>query len=123
MAPAFWLSAASFAASAAILARLSPDQSALPAAAGSWARRIRDGGRLLLADRLLRLLAVVQLLAALSAGATSALLVTLAERHLGTGPGGFGLLVGAIGGGAAVGPLLLARLTTDARRPALVFGR
>jgi hypothetical protein len=60
----------------------------------------------------------VQLLAALSAGATSALLVILAERHLGTGPGGFGLLLGAIGAGAALGPLLLPRLTTNARQPA-----
>jgi predicted MFS family arabinose efflux permease len=76
----------------------------------------------LAADRLLRLLATVQLLAALSAGATSALLVILAERHLGTGPGGFGLLLGAIGAGAALGPLLLARTTSNPRRPALVFG-
>jgi predicted MFS family arabinose efflux permease len=64
----------------------------------------------------------VQLLAALSAGATSALLVILAERHLGTGPGGFGLLLAAIGAGAALGPLLLTRLTANPRRPALVFG-
>jgi hypothetical protein len=73
-------------------------------------------------DRLLRLLAIVQLLAALSAGATSALLVVLAKRHLGTGPGGFGLLLGAIGAGAALGPLLLAQLTANPRQPALVFG-
>jgi hypothetical protein len=44
-------------------------------------------GRLLLGDRLLRLLAIVPLLAALSAGTTSALLVILAERHQCTGPG------------------------------------
>lgn len=92
-----------------ILARLRPDRAPPPAAAGSWIGRVREGGRLLLGDRLLRLLAIVQLLAALSARATSALLVILAERHLGTGPGGFGLLLGAIGGGAALGPLLLAR--------------
>jgi len=73
-------------------------------------------------DRLLRLLAAVQLLAALSAGATSALLVVLSGRRLGTGPGGFGLLLGAIGAGAALGPLLLPRLTSSPRRPALVFG-
>ena len=119
--PAFWLNAASFAISAAILARLRPTRDQPPAAEGSWARRIRDGARLLTSDRLLRLLAVVQLLAALSAVVTSALLVILAERHLGTGPGGFGLLLGAIGAGLALGPLLLARLTSI-RRPALVFG-
>jgi MFS family permease len=122
VAPAFWVNAASFAASAAILARLRPAGAAPPAATGSWAGHVRDGARLLIADRLLRLLAAVQLLAALSAGATSALLVILAERHLRAGPGGFGLLLGAIGAGAALGPLLLARLTSDPRRPALVFG-
>lgn len=52
-------------------------------------------------------------------GATSALLVIRAERYL---PGGFGLLLGAIGAGASLGPLLLARLTGNPHRPALVFG-
>jgi predicted MFS family arabinose efflux permease len=74
------------------------------------------------ADRLLRLLGLVQLLAALSAGATSALLVVLAGRRLDVGPGGFGLLLAAIGVGAALGPLLLARLVNNPRRPAWVFG-
>ncbi len=122
VAPAFWLNAASFAISAATLARLRPARPQPPTATGSWASRIREGACLLIGDRLLRLLAIVQLLAALSAGATSALLVILAERHLGTGPGGFGLLLGAIGTGAALGPLMLTRLTTSPRRPALVFG-
>jgi predicted MFS family arabinose efflux permease len=92
----------------------------------SWARpglaRIAEGARLLTRDRLLRLLALVQLLAALSPGATSALLVVLAGRHLGVGPGGFGLLLAAIGVGAALGPLLLTRLVSNPRRPAWVFG-
>ena len=52
---------------------------------------------------------VVQALASLSAGATSGLLVVLASRWLGLGPGGFGLLLAAIGTGAALGPLLLRR--------------
>ena len=64
----------------------------------------------------------MQLLAALSAGATSALLLVLAGRHLHVGPGGFGLLLAAIGVGAALGPLLLAHLVNNPRRPALVFG-
>ncbi len=120
--PAFWFNAATFAASALTLAGLRLARAPAPVTGGSWARGIRDGVRLMIRDRLLRLLAVVQLLAALSAGATSALLVVLAERRLGTGPGGFGLLLGAIGAGAALGPLLLARLTSNPRRPALVFG-
>lgn len=52
---------------------------------------------------LLRRLAVVQLLASLSAGATSGLLVVLASDALGVGPTGFGLLLAAIGVGAALG--------------------
>jgi hypothetical protein len=88
VAPAFWANAASFALSAAILAQLRPPGARPLAVAGSWARRIREGAQLLATDRLLRLLGAVQLLAALSAGATSALLVILAERHLRTGPAG-----------------------------------
>ena len=64
----------------------------------------------------------MQLLAALSAGATSALLVVLAGRHLGVGPDGFGLLLGAIGVSATLGPLPLVRLVSNPRRPAWVFG-
>jgi predicted MFS family arabinose efflux permease len=121
--PAFLVNAASFAASALLLAGLRlPGRPPESTAAGSWLARIGEGARLLVADRLLRLLGLVQLLAALSAGATSALLVVLAGRQLRVGPGGFGLLLAAIGVGAALGPLLLARLVSNPRRPALVFG-
>lgn len=120
--PAFWLNAASFAVSAGTLAGLRPPMPPAPVGTASWACSILDGSRLLIRDRLLRLLGAVQLLAALSAGATSALLVVLAQRHLHTGPGGFGLLLAAIGIGAALGPLLLTRLTRNPRRPSLVFG-
>jgi predicted MFS family arabinose efflux permease len=119
---AFLVNAASFAVSALLLIGLQLPGQPPAIAAGSWLSRVGEGARLLVADRLLRLLALVQLLAALSAGATSALLVVLAGRHLGVGPGGFGLLLAAIGVGAAVGPLLLARLVSNPRRPALVFG-
>jgi predicted MFS family arabinose efflux permease len=122
VAPAFLLNAASFAASALVLVGLRLSDQPASTASGSWPSRVAEGARLLTRDRLLRLLALVQLLAALSAGATSALLVVLAGRHLGVGPGGFGLLLAAIGVGAALGPLLLARLVSNPRRPALVFG-
>ena len=82
----------------------------------------RAAAGLVRTDPLLRALAVGQLLAALSAGATSALLVVLAAEHLRAGPGAYGLLVGAIGVGAALGPLLLLRLVRDPRRPVWVFG-
>jgi predicted MFS family arabinose efflux permease len=122
VAPAFLLNAASFAASALLLSGLHLPGPPAATAAGSWLARMGEGARLMRSDRLLRLLAVVQLLAALSAGATSALLVVLAGRHLGVGPGGFGMLLAAIGVGAGLGPLLLARLVSNPRRPALVFG-
>jgi hypothetical protein len=97
--PAFWFNAATFAASVVTAGRAPPGPRPAPLAAGSWARRIRDGARLMAGDRLLRLLAAVQLLAALSAGATKALLVVLAERRLGTGPGGLAPHHGPSSGG------------------------
>jgi MFS family permease len=120
--PAFAINAASFLISAAVLAGLR-----LPAAPSATRRRgffadAAGGVELLAADRLLRALGVGQLLAALSAGATSALLVVLAHDHLGLPPSGYGLLLGAIGVGAVLGPLLLTRLVSNPRRPAFVFG-
>ena len=121
--PAFALNGASFVLSAALLSRL-PDATAAPALALPR-RRVADvleGLSVIRHSRFLGTLAIVQALAALSAGATSALLVVLAERHLDVGPGRFGLLVGAIGVGAGLGPLALGRLLSDPRRPGLLFG-
>jgi MFS family permease len=81
-----------------------------------------EGARLLLGDRLLRALGVAQLLAALSAGATSALLVVYASEGLGVSGAGYGALLPAIGVGAALGPLVLLRLIPDPRRRTFVFG-
>jgi MFS family permease len=120
--PAFLINAVSFLVSAAVLAGLR-----LPAAPAPTQRRgfFADavaGMTLLATDRLLRALGVGQLLAALSAGATSALLVVLARDYLALPPSGYGLLLGAIGVGAVLGPFLLTRLVGDPRRPAFVFG-
>jgi MFS family permease len=120
--PAFGINAVSFLVSAAALAGLR-----LPTAPGSTRRSgfftdAAAGVLLLAGDRLLRALGAGQVLAALSAGATSALLVVLASEHLHLPPSGFGLLLGAIGVGAVFGPFLLTRLVTDPRRPAFVFG-
>lgn len=121
--PAFLLNAATFAVSALILRGLRMPVPAAPVSAPlPWQARLAEAARLFAGQRVLRILAAVQVLAALSAGATSALLVVLAERHLNVGPGGFGLLIGAIGVGAALGPLLLTRLVANPRRPAWVFG-
>jgi len=83
---------------------------------------VREGVAVLVQHRLLRVLAVGQFLAALSAGATSALLVVLSKEHLGVSGRGYGLLIAAIGVGAALGPLVLLRLIRNPARPLFVFG-
>lgn len=130
--PAFALNSASFVVSALLLRGLAlPGEEAgtgaatapsPPQAAARRLAQVREGLATVRHSRLLGVLAVVQALAALSAGATSALLVVLAERHLDVGPGRFGLLLGAIGVGAGLGPLVLQRVVADVRRPALLFG-
>ncbi len=118
---AFAVNAVSFAVSAAVLRGLREPSRTTPIKVTSPFAHARDGLRALGQIPLLRALAAGQFLAALSAGATSALLVVLAADRLGGG-GGFGWLVAAIGAGAALGPLLLLRRITDPRRPLFVFG-
>ena len=115
--PAFALNAASFVGSALLLAGLGAGRS--PASGPSRTRTWEALGQGLAAVRshpLLARMAVVQILAAGSAGATSALLVVLASEWLGLGPSGFGLLLAAIGAGALVGPLALRRFVRPGRR-------
>ncbi len=119
---AFAANAASFAVSAGLLRGLRAGEQARPVATtGIWSQG-REALALLAGDRLLRALALAQALAALSAGATSALLVVLAGRRLHVTGTGYGLLLAAIGVGAFSGPLLATRLSAHARRPQLVFG-
>jgi MFS family permease len=120
--PAFAINAASYGLSALVLSGLRA-----PSHPGHLGRRhlladAREGVRVLVRHRLLRALAIGQLLAALSAGATSALLVVLAENRLGATGSQYGLLIAAIGVGAALGPLALLRLIRQPRRPIFVFG-
>jgi len=119
---AFWVNAASYLISAVVLRRLTLP--AAPASTGraSWYSQVREGIAAITGNRLLRALAVGQFLAALSAGATGALLVVLAREHLNLRDGDYGLLLAAIGIGAAAGPLLLHRVTDDPRRPGYVLG-
>ncbi|MEV0055640.1 MFS transporter [Saccharopolyspora shandongensis] len=118
---AFWVNAASFAASAVLLAGLAVPGHRAAAITRGWLRDSLDGARLLVADRLLRALAAAQLLAALSAGAISALLVVLAQERLGLGPQGFGWLLAAIAVGAVAGPVLLTRALRGRVGPNVVF--
>lgn len=118
---AFGLNALSYAVSAALLMGLRVPS--LPP--GPTMRRraqVAEGVRAIRQSRFLGVLAGVQALAALSAGATSALLVVLAERHLHVGAARFGILLGAIGMGAGFGPLVLRRLVKDVRSPGWLFG-
>jgi MFS family permease len=118
---AFGLNAISFVASALILTRLRVPR---PTSVGApqWRRDVADGARAITREPALRALAGAQFLAALSAGATSALLVVLAGEHLRVDARGYGLMLGAIGVGAVIGPLLLTRFAPDAGRPSYVFG-
>jgi MFS family permease len=118
---AFAVNATSFAISALVLRGLREPERTAPVHVASPFAHAREGLAALAALPLLKALAAGQFLAALSAGATSALLVVLAQDRLGGG-GGFGVLVAAIGIGAATGPLLLLRRIRDPRRPVFVFG-
>ena len=118
---AFALNAVSFAVSAAVLRGLREPERAHPVRVTSPFAHAREALTALGQIPLLKALAAGQFLTALSAGATSALLVVLAQDRLGGGEG-FGFLVAAMGAGAALGPLLLLRRIEDPRRPLFVFG-
>lgn len=120
--PAFALNAASYGISALMLRRLRVAGTVQPVQRLHLLTEAREGVTILIRDRDFRALAIGQFLAALSAGATSALLVVLAEEHLGVTEGGYGLLIGAIGIGAALGPLVMLRLIRNPTRPVFVFG-
>lgn len=105
---AFGLNAVSYLASAAMLWRLDAGRSPANVGARGW-RYAAAGLRVVRRDRLLRSLAVVQGLGALSAGATSGLLVVLAAERLRVTASGFGMLLAAIGVGAVLGPALFRR--------------
>ena len=119
---AFALNAASYGVSALLLRGIHVTRLPQPVQRRRLLAEAKEGVTVVLHHRLLRALSIGQLLAALSAGATSALLVVLAEQHLGVTGGGYGLLIGAIGVGAALGPLALLRLIRNPARPPFVFG-
>lgn len=105
---AFAINAATFLVSALLLIGLRAGRTPADIVVRGWSG-VLAGVQTVRADPLLSRLAIVQLLASSSAGATSGLLVVLADRWLNVGPGGFGTLLAAIGVGAATGPLLFRR--------------
>jgi predicted MFS family arabinose efflux permease len=119
---AFGANAASFGLSALLLRGLRAGEAPRPITTASIWTQGRQALGLLSRDRLLRALAVAQALAALSAGATSALLVVLAARQLHAAGAGYGLMLAGIAVGAFLGPLLLPRLGDRARSPRILFG-
>jgi MFS family permease len=66
-------------------------------------------------------LLLVQALASFAVGATGAMLVVLSEEHLRLPPSGFAWLIGAIGVGALLGPLIPNVLATDYRDARWLF--
>lgn len=113
---AFALNALSYLVSALLLLGLSAGRAPADMTVRGW-KGVAAGIEAVRTHPLLARLAVVQILASLSAGATGGLLVVLAADWLGVGPSGFGVLLGAIGVGAALGPLALrSRIRAGDRR-------
>ncbi len=106
---AFAINAVSFCASAVILGGL-PRQPALTVGTGAW-RQLPESFRAVRTVPVLIPLLVMQALAALAVGATSALLVVLARGPYGLTGVGYGGWLAVIGVGALVGPLLVPALT------------
>ena len=110
---AFLFNAASFVFSALMLLRLPRrgwlERTEERGSAGGFWQEAWEGLAYAGRDAFVRPLLVIQGLAALATGGTSALLVVLASRHLHLPPAGFSWLLLAIGAGALVGPFLLPR--------------
>lgn len=125
--PAFAVNAGSFAVSALLMVRLPipahVGQSGTGATPGlgRYFRDAREGLQYALGDRFVSRLLIVQSIASFAVGGTGAMLVVLAERHLGLSPAGFAWLVGAIGAGALLGPFIPNTLATDYRDARWLF--
>lgn len=90
---AFAANAVTFGLSAVLLRGLRAQEAPRPVVVANIWTQGREALSLMGRDRLLRAFAVAQGLAALSAGATSALLVILAAEHLGVTGGGYGAML------------------------------
>ena len=118
---AFTLNAVTFAVSGLLIARLRIPAHAGQAGAetkrglGGYVADARAGLAFALRDRFISRLLLVQSLASFATGATGAMLVVLSERHLRLEPEGFAWLIGAIGFGALLGPLIPNALARDYR--------
>lgn len=125
--PAFALNAVSFALSAALIAtiRIPPHAGQLGGATrrglGAFFDEAREGLAYARHDRFVSRLLLVQSLASFAVGATGAMLVVLAERRLDLPAAGFAWLIGAIGLGALVGPIIPNAFARDHRSARWLF--
>jgi len=125
--PAFALNAATFALSALLVGSLAIPSRAGRIAAdatrglGSYLGDARAGLAFATRDRFISRLLLIQALASFAAGGAGAMLVVLAERHLELPPAGFAWLIGAIGAGALLGPLIPNALAGDYRDARWLF--
>src|SRR5438105_1806025 len=126
-APAFDVNAASFVFSAALIAMLQipPHAGQLGAGTkrglGSYFADAKAGLAYARRDPFLSRLLLVQSLASFAVGGTGAMLVVLSERHLHQPREGFAWLIGAIGVGALIGPLILNTFARDYRNARWLF--
>ncbi len=121
---AFVFNAGTFIVSALFLLLL-PVSAGRPVVARGWRGFVndaREGVHYARRERFVSRLVLVQALASLSVGATSALLVVLAEEHYRLPPGGFSSFILAIGAGALLGPFLLQLIARDIGHPRWLFG-
>ncbi|MFL5803199.1 MAG: MFS transporter [Roseiflexaceae bacterium] len=121
---AFVFNALTFTVSALLLLLLPvpPGQPIAPRGWRGFVADAREGLRYARHNRFVSRLVAVQALASLSVGASSALLVVLAQEHYHLPPGGFGAFILAIGAGALLGPFLLGLLTRDPPSSYWLFG-
>jgi predicted MFS family arabinose efflux permease len=109
----------------ALLLLLLPVPPGRPVSTRGWSGFVadaREGLHYARHNRLVSRLVLVQGMGSLSVGATSALLVILAQRHYQLPPGGFGTFILAIGVGALVGPFLLGLLVKEYLKSHWLFG-
>ncbi len=103
---AFGLNAVSFLGSSMLLMGLPRLTSSEDRPGYAWLQ-LGEGLRAIREVRFLRPLAIIQGMGALAVGATSALLVVLAQQAYGLSGGGYGLWLSAIAIGALIGPVLV----------------
>lgn len=124
---AFAINAVTFIISALFISRLPITAHAGQLAEGArrgianYLAEAKAGLRYATGDPFVSRLLLVQSLASFAVGATGALLVVLSERHLDLQAAGFAWLIGAIGLGALLGPLLPNMLASDYRNVKWLF--